>query len=124
MRTNSAAIVLTCALAHGMASVRAAGPQSARPQSADPQSAILNPQSSVVTGVVRDQTGGALPGVTVELTTPRTAPLAASTDANGRYRFGAVPPGTYALSFRLLNFGDQQRRDLQVAGGQTVTADA
>ena len=41
-------------------------------------------QDGVVAGTVRDQTGGALPGVTVELTAPRTPPLAASTDASGR----------------------------------------
>jgi outer membrane receptor protein involved in Fe transport len=78
----------------------------------------------VVAGTVRDQTGGALPGVTVELRTPHAASLAASTDASGRYRFEQVPSGKYTLSFRLLNFGDQQRRDLQVSAGQTVTADA
>src|SRR5580765_5927306 len=81
-------------------------------------------QGGTVSGTVRDQTGGALPGVTVEMTTPRSAPLATSTDAAGRYRFEGVPAGTYTLSFRLLNFGDQQRRDLQVAAAQTVTADA
>ena len=81
-------------------------------------------QTGIVAGTVRDQTGGALPGVTVELTTPRVAPLAAATDPAGRYLFEAVPPGAYTLSFRLLNFGDQQRRDLQVSAGQSVTADA
>jgi outer membrane receptor protein involved in Fe transport len=85
---------------------------------------VAGAQSGTVSGSVRDQTGGALPGVTVEMTTPRAAPLATSTDAAGRYRFEAVPAGIYTLSFRLLNFGDQQRRDLQVAAGQTVTADA
>ncbi|MCU1382709.1 MAG: tonB-dependent Receptor Plug domain protein [Acidobacteria bacterium] len=81
-------------------------------------------QAATVAGTVRDQTGGALPGVTVELTMPRAAPLAASTDPAGRYRFEGVAPGTYTLSFRLLNFGDQYRRDLQVSGAQTVTVDA
>src|SRR5712692_2212444 len=116
MQTNSAAILLLCTLAHGVASAQPAGPP--------PQSAIRNPQYGVVAGAVRDQTGGALPGVIVELTTPRVAPIAASTDASGRYRFEQVPPGTYTLSFRLLNFGDQQRRDLQVGAGRTVIADA
>ena len=81
-------------------------------------------QPGTVSGTVRDQTGGALPGVTVELTAPRLTPLATSTDAAGRYRFEGVAPGTYTLSFRLLNFGDQQRRDMQITGAQAVTADA
>jgi outer membrane receptor protein involved in Fe transport len=79
-------------------------------------------QSSVA-GAVRDQTGAALPGVTVELTMPRAEPITTTTEASGRYRLEGVPPGTYTLSFRLLNFGDQVRRDFQV-GAQDVTADA
>ena len=76
-----------------------------------------------MSGTVRDQTGGALPGVTVELTAPRVTPLATATDVAGRYRFDGVPAGVYTLSFRLLNFGDQLRRDLQLSA-QPVTADA
>src|SRR3954449_4486048 len=85
--------------------------------------AVASAQTGAVTGVVRDQTGGALPGVTVELTAPRTAPLSTTTDAAGRYRIDGVPAGSYALSFRLLNFGDQQRKDLRV-DAEPVTADA
>jgi outer membrane receptor protein involved in Fe transport len=79
--------------------------------------------NAVVSGTVRDQTGGALPGVTVELTSPGSSPVAAATDASGRYRFDDVPPGAYTLSFRLVNFGDQ-RRDIRLTPGQTLTADA
>jgi outer membrane receptor protein involved in Fe transport len=80
-------------------------------------------QTATIAGTVRDQTGGALPGVIVELTAPRTATLAATTDAAGRYRFDDVMPGAYTLSFRLVNFGDQ-RREVKVAAGQTLVADA
>jgi outer membrane receptor protein involved in Fe transport len=78
----------------------------------------------IVAGTVRDQTGGALPGVTVELTAGNAAPLATATDASGRYRFDGVAAGTYTLTFRLLNFADQQHRDLRVAAAQTATVDA
>jgi outer membrane receptor protein involved in Fe transport len=79
-------------------------------------------QTASVTGTVRDQTGAPLPGVTVELTAPRGGTLAAATDASGKYRFEGVAAGSYALSFRLLNFADQ-RRDVQV-GTLPVTVDA
>jgi Carboxypeptidase regulatory-like domain/TonB dependent receptor len=85
-------------------------------------SAAALAQQGTVGGTVRDQTGAPLPGVTVELTQPRAAPIAAATDASGRYRFDAVPPGSYTLSFRLVNFADQ-RREIQVAGAP-VSADA
>jgi len=79
-------------------------------------------QTASVAGTVRDQTGAPLPGVTVELTAPRGGTLAAATDASGKYRFDGVAAGSYALSFRLLNFADQ-RRDLQL-GTTLVTIDA
>ena len=85
---------------------------------------IASAQTGAVAGAVRDQTGGALPGVTVELTAPRVAPFATSTDVSGRYHFEGVPAGTYTLSFRLLNFGDQQRRDLTIDGVRLLTIDA
>ncbi len=77
-----------------------------------------------VTGTVRDQTGGTLPGVSVELSSERTIVATALADAAGRYRLDAVPPGTYTLSFNLLNFSEQQRRGIVVGAGATVTVDA
>jgi outer membrane receptor protein involved in Fe transport len=78
-------------------------------------------QQPAVAGTVRDQTGGALPGVVVELTASRGTPIVTATDAAGHYRFEEVPHGSYTLTFRLLNFADQ-RRDVDV-GPTPVTAD-
>ena len=50
-------------------------------------------QSGTITGLVQDQQGGVLPGVTVTLTGPdRTATFVTGSD--GRYRFLNVAPGT------------------------------
>src|SRR4051794_18103240 len=81
-------------------------------------------QTGVLSGAVRDQTGGALPGVTVELSTARDVARSTETDTSGRYRFENVAAGTYNLVFRLLNFGEQQRRNVIVGAGQTVTVDS
>ena len=75
------------------------------------------PRPSSVAGAVRDQTGGALPGVTVELLAGRAVVVTGQTDGSGRYLFDNVQPGTYILSFRLLNFGEQQRPNVAVAAG-------
>ena len=80
--------------------------------------------SGAVSGLVRDQTGGALPGVTVELLSSRDVVASGSSDGSGRYRLTGIAPGTYTLSFKLLNFGEQQRSNLVVASGGTVTVDA
>lgn len=77
-----------------------------------------------VSGSLRDQTGGALPGVTVELLDGRNVVSTAQTDAAGRYRFDGVPAGTYALSFKLLNFSEQLRSHVVVGAEGGVTVDA
>jgi len=61
-----------------------------------------------VAGRVSDETGAALPGVTVELRADGD-PTAASgatavTSASGDYAFEAVAPGRYQVTFSLINF--------------------
>ena len=75
-----------------------------------------------VKGRVTDETGGALPGVTVELL-GGSQPQEAVTDAEGSYDFSDVPAGTYQLSMRLINFATVNHKDLAVAAGQVVTND-
>ena len=78
----------------------------------------------VVTGTVTDETGGVLPGVTVELRpTGAQASLEAVTDGAGVYRFEQVPAGAAELTVRLINFS-AVRRAIAVAAGASVTANA
>jgi hypothetical protein len=80
--------------------------------------------TGTIDGLVRDQTGGALPGVTVELSSTGEPVRTTESDGSGRYRFESLAAGTYGLVFRLLNFSEQQRRSIVVRAGQTVTIDA
>ena len=54
-----------------------------------------------ITGVVKDVSGGVLPGVMVEAASPvlieKTRVVA--TDATGQYRVVDLRPGTYAVTF-------------------------
>ena len=77
-----------------------------------------------VTGTVSDETGGVLPGVSVELR-PAGAeePLETVTDGVGAYRFENVPAGSAELTFRLINFSTI-RRTVTVTAASPVTADA
>jgi hypothetical protein len=73
-------------------------------------------------GVVADETGGVIPGVTVELRANGGAtPMVTVTDEQGAYAFDGVAPGTYQLSFSLINFASATHRDVMVSAGQTVT---
>lgn len=79
-----------------------------------------------ITGLVTDETGGVLPGVTVEATSPaliegvRTAP----TDTSGRYRIEALQPGTYTVTFRLEGFRAFVREGIVLTTGFTATVNA
>jgi len=66
-------------------------------------------QLGSVTGVVKDEQGGTLPGATITLTGSRGS-RTATTDAKGEYRFPAVEPGVYEVraemsGFRTKRFG-------------------
>src|SRR6267142_3238212 len=73
-------------------------------------------QAARITGRVTDETGGALPGVTVELRSASGSPLETITSAGGDYAFETVQAGTYQLSFTLINFASLTRRDVRLDG--------
>src|SRR5688500_13055631 len=62
-------------------------------------------QASIV-GLVRDESGAVLPGVTVEAASPALIEgmRTAVTDDQGRYRVEALRPGPYKLTFTLAGF--------------------
>ena len=78
--------------------------------------------TGTLSGQVKDETGGVLPGVSVDLHSGPTE-LEATTDVEGKYRFDGVPAGTAELTFRLINFS-AVRRTLSVTPGATLEADA
>src|SRR5437867_5057938 len=76
-------------------------------------------QAAEFAGTVRDETGGALPGVSVELRSGVGSSQTTATDGQGRYRFDA-PPGRYRVVFTLINFASD-RRDVDVLYAGTRT---
>src|SRR5262245_41914066 len=78
-------------------------------------------QTSEVVGTVRDETGGMLAGVLVELRTGGAASRT-ETDSRGAYRFDRPTPGPAQLSFALINFATA-RRDVDVPAAGRVRAD-
>jgi hypothetical protein len=70
-------------------------------------------------GRVTDETGGVLPGVTVELRSEGAAPMETVTDVAGEYAFSDVAPGKYQVAFTLINFASILRRDVKMSTGVT-----
>ena len=62
-------------------------------------------ERGVIGGTVSDAQGGVLPGVTVTARNINTGfTQTAATEADGRYRFGALPLGTYEIKAELTGF--------------------
>jgi hypothetical protein len=92
---------------------------------AGPRPADAGQLRSQITGTVHDATGAILPGVTVSLASPELVGgrQTAVTDAQGRYRFFDLPPGTYEVTASLSGFSNAKRPDLRVLAGTTLTVD-
>ena len=71
---------------------------------------------SGIAGVVKDATGGALPGVTVEVASDvlieRTRSVV--TDGEGQYRLVDLRPGSYDMTVSLAGFATIKRDDVQL----------
>src|SRR5437879_4502092 len=71
-----------------------------------PAASAQAPTSSGIAGVVRDSSGGVLPGVTVEASSPALIEKVrtAVTDSEGRYNIVDLRPGNYTVTFTLTSF--------------------
>ena len=79
-----------------------------------------------IVGQVRDESGGVLPGVTVEAASPAIIEKVrtAVTDDQGRYRIDALRPGIYKLTFSLTGFSTVARESIEVPSEVVVTINA
>ena len=75
-----------------------------------------------VEGIVRDEQGGVLPGVTVTLS-GRMGSRTAVTDSTGTFRFLAIEPGPYDLTSALSGFATVRKGPFSVSMGRTATVD-
>ena len=69
--------------------------------------------SSTITGIVKDSTGGAIPGAQVTVVNEETnVSVDSVTNQEGAYRVGALVPGTYRVEVVLSGFEPVTRRAL------------
>ena len=78
---------------------------------------------SAIAGVARDDSGGVMPGVTVEASSPALIEKSrvVVTDDQGAYRIVDLRPGTYSVSFTLEGFNTFRRAGLELPSNFTAT---
>src|SRR5688500_14532587 len=83
---------------------------------------VSSAQSAIV-GLLTDDSGGVLPGVTVEVSSPVMIEGSKTTitDNQGRYRFVEMRPGPYKLTFSLTGFGTVVREGVELPSNFTAT---
>ena len=79
-------------------------------------------QTGTIEGLVVDSNNAPLPGVSIEV---KSAALQGTrttvTDANGRYKFPVVPPGSYTVTSSLSGFTKAEKTNVRVALGGTAS---
>ena len=87
---------------------------------------VLLPSSvyaqAAIAGVVRDASGGVLPGVTVEASSPALIEKVrtAVSDGTGQYRIEDLRPGLYTVRFTLSGFSTVSREGVELTGSATA----
>src|SRR5581483_3172260 len=80
--------------------------------------------TGAIEGKVSDKSGAAIPGVTLEIRSPNLQGTKTDvSDAQGRFRFGLLPPGNYSLTASLTGFSPVQQQNISVRLAHTVTLD-
>ena len=82
-------------------------------------------QTATLTGTVTDATGAVLPGVTVTVASDSLigGVRSATTDADGSYRFPALPPGRYKVTAEIPSFKKWEQDNVRLELGQTIALD-
>ena len=86
-----------------------------------PAAAAAQVTTADVEGLIRDEAGGVLPGVTVTITNEETG-LRRSTVSvdSGGYRLQALPPGRYEIRSELIGFKSEIRKGIVLQIAQSV----
>src|SRR5262245_1354257 len=86
--------------------------------------AAAQEQRASIEGIVKDNTGAVLPGVTVDAQNLSQGGLASVvTDATGRVRFPSLAPGAYEVTAKLSGFTPTKFSRVEITLGQTKALD-
>jgi len=79
-------------------------------------------QTGVIRGVVTDNGGEPIPGMTITATSPAMLGIVSDvTNSQGSFRLTSLPPGTYTLTAEMSGFKTLKREGITVQVGMVVT---
>ena len=89
-------------------------------------SGVAHAQVGSIAGEVRDTSGGTVPGVTVEATSPALIERVRTTvtDSNGRYQLAGLPVGVYTVTFKLEAFASVTQGNIELTSDFTAPVNA
>src|SRR6266542_556182 len=77
-----------------------------------------------IEGVIQDEQGGVVPGATLTFQNQASGVVRTTvSEADGRYRFPALAPGSYALKVELQGLATQEVRDIEMTIGLGLKKD-
>src|SRR3984893_18034879 len=88
--------------------------------------ALCFAQFGAIAGVVKDDTGAVLSGVTVEAASPALIEKSrtAVSDSAGQYSVQQLRPGVYTVTFTLTGFNAVRREGIEISAGFTAPVNA
>src|SRR3984893_1994465 len=88
-------------------------------------SAVAQEDAGII-GVVTDESGAVLPGVTITVRSPslQMSSMTAVSDARGEFRITPLPIGTYVVEYTLSGFQGVKREAVRLTVGFTAKVDA
>jgi hypothetical protein len=91
-----------------------------------PVAARAQSLGGTIAGIVKDDSGAVIPGVTVEAASPALIERVRTvvTDAQGNFKIVDLRPGVYTVTFSLAGFSTVKREGLELTSGFTVQANA
>ncbi len=85
-----------------------------------------NARAQTIAGVVKDDSGAVMPGVTVEVSSPALIEKTrtAFTDGTGQYKVVSLSPGVYTVTFTLTGFSTVKREGIELSTDFTANVNA
>src|SRR3954451_16051772 len=119
MNNRTMGVVFAGMLMAFSAFCQAPAPQAASPQT--PTRRAGRPGNGTITGTVKDDTGGVIPGATITVSTEKGLVQTVQSGADGTCTLGRLPPGSYSVSATYSGPQQEGATAITLTPGQVAT---